>query len=228
MGLAVVIASCSPFVHQQTLPLFAYSRVLLVPIGGIVLAEHYLFPRLDYTRYWYRFKGLKHHVPALAAWAISFVVGFSLDILGVLPYVYIFLPTWAVSIILYVLLAKQYGATEKYPEQEEAERQFQARVAEWQAKQAEMEGMVHVNDTSVRSRVIKLVWILIGLALPSVLAWITLLHSPDLYDYYVNVERFYSITIWCTLVYFTFAYWGLKRAKGLQRSGTPATAESTA
>jgi hypothetical protein len=121
-----------------------------------------------------------------------------------------------------------YGAAEMYPEEEEAERQFQARVAEWQAQQAEAEGHGDVKDTSVLSKVIKAIWIVIGLALPCVLAWITLFHSSDLYDYYVNVERFYSITIWCTFIYFIFAYWGLQRSKALHRSGTPAGGESTA
>ena len=228
VGLAVVFSSCFPFVYQQMLPLLAYSGVLLVPIGGIVLAEHYLLPWLGYTRYWYRFKGLKHNVPALMAWAISLVVGFGLDVLDIMPYFYIFLPTWAVSIIVYIVLAKKYGAAEKYPKEEEAERQFQARVAEWQAKQAEAQGHGHVKDNSVLSKVIKATWIIIGLALPCVLAWVTLFHSPDLYDYYVNVERFYSITIWCTFIYFIFAYWGLQRSKALHRSGMPAEAESAA
>ena len=80
VGVGVVFASCFPFVYQQMLPLLAYSGVLLVPIGGIVFAEHYVFRWLGYTRYWYRFKGLKHNVPALATWAISLVVGFGLDI----------------------------------------------------------------------------------------------------------------------------------------------------
>lgn len=241
VGLVVVVASCFPFVYQQMLPLLAYSGVLLVPIGGIVFAEHYVFCWLGYTRYWYRFKGLKHNVPALATWAISLVVGFGLDILGIMPYFYIFLPTWAVSIIVYIVLAKQYGAAEKYPEEEEAERQFQARVAEYQARQAVAESNVElkdtsalfrelvseydaeqsrtdapVRDTSLLSKVIKAVWIVIGLLLPFVLAWITLFHSANLYDYYVNVERFYNVTIGCTFIYFIFAYWDLRRSKALR------------
>lgn len=244
VGLGVVVASCFPFVYQQMLPLLAYSGVLLVPIGGVVFAEHYVLPWLGYTRYWYRFKGLKHNVPALATWAVSLVIGFGLDILDVMPYFYIFLPTWAVSIIVYVVLAKQYGAAEKYPEEEEAERQFQARVAEYQARQAvaERNGELKdtsalfkelvseydaeqsrtdapMKDTSLLSKVIKAVWIVIGLALPFVLAWITLFHSTNLYDYYVNVERFYNVTIACTFIYFIFAYWDLRRSRAFRMKG---------
>ena len=249
VGLVVVVASCFPFVYQQMLPLLAYSGVLLVPIGGIVFAEHYLFPRLGYTRYWYRYKGLQHNVPALAAWAISLVVGFGLDIFDIMPYFYIFLPTWAVSIVVYVVLAKRYGAAQQFPEEEEAERQFQARVAEYQASQAvaqgngepqdtsalcgepgsdreagQARGRAPVKDTSALSRIIRAVWIVIGLALPFTLAWVTLFHSPNLYDYYVNVERFYNVTIVCTVIYFIFAYWDLRRSQAFQQrrqAGSP-------
>jgi len=220
VGLGVVFASCFPFVYQQMLPLLTYSGLLLVPIGGIVFAEHYVFSWIGYTRYWARFKGLRHNVPAIATWAISLVFGFGLNLLQVIPYYYLFLPTWAVSIIVYVVLAKMYGAAEKYPEQEEGERQFQERVAEYHAQQAAAEGQGPLKDTSVLTKIIKAVWIVIGLALPCVLAWITLFHSPNLYDYYVNVERFYNITIWCTITYFIFAYWDLQRSRATHQSAS--------
>lgn len=241
VGLVVVIASCFPFVYQQILPLLAYSGVLLVPIGGIVFAEHYVFRWLGYTRFWYRFKGLKHNVPALLAWGISLLVGFGLDILDVMPYFYIFLPTWAVSIIVYVVLAGHFGAAENYPEQEEAERRFQAGVAEFQARQAIAQRHAELDeaspqfrrlvaeydagqsrqappskDSSLLSKAIRATWIVIGLFLPFALAWITLFHSPNLYDYYVNVERFYNVTIICTFIYFIFAYWDLRRSRAFR------------
>jgi hypothetical protein len=151
-----------------------------------------------------------------------------------------------VSIIVYVVLAKHYGAAEKFPEEEEAERQFQARVVEWQTRQAVAERNTELKDTSalfkervaeyeaeqamakrpapvkdrsVLTKVIKAVWIVIGLLLPFALAWITLFNSANLYDYYVNVERFYNVTIVCTFIYFIFAYWDLRRAKAFRRRG---------
>lgn len=226
VGLGVVLASCFPFVYQSMLPLLTYSGLLLVPIGGIVFAEHYVFRWLGYTRYWCRYKGLRHNVPAIATWAISLVFGFGLNVINIMPYFYLFLPTWFVSIILYVVLGKMYGAAEKYPEEEEAERRFQERVAEYQAKQAARESHAHVKDTSLLTKIIKAVWIVIGIIVPFVLAWITLFHSDDLYDYYVNVDRFYSITIWCTVIYFIFAYWDLRRSKAHHQAQAPAIAQA--
>ena len=34
------------------LPLLTYAGLVLVPIGGIVFAEHQIFPRIGFTRYW--------------------------------------------------------------------------------------------------------------------------------------------------------------------------------
>jgi hypothetical protein len=49
-----------------------------------------------------------------------------------------------------------------------------------------------------------------------------LFNSPDLYEYYVNWEVFYDVTIWCTVIYFLFAWWDLQRSKSLKRAGQPA------
>jgi purine-cytosine permease-like protein len=226
VGLAVVFASVFPFIYQSMLPLLTYAGLILVPIGGIVFAEHHIFPRIGFTRYWARYKGLQHSVPAIGTWAISLVFGFGLDGLNIIPFYYLFLPTWFVSIAAYILLAKRYGASESYPEGEQAERIFRERVDEFHAKQAATEGHEHVKDTSIISKVIKAIYIIIGLAVPFVLAWRVLFNSPDIYVYYVNLELFYDVTIWCTVIYFVFAYWDLKRSKALQRSGMPAAEPS--
>jgi purine-cytosine permease-like protein len=227
VGLAVVVASAFPFIYQSMLPLLTYAGLILVPVGGIVFAEHHIFPKIGFTRYWARYKGLQHSVPAIGTWAISLVFGFGLDALNVIPFYYLFLPTWFVSIAAYIVLAKRYGASESYPEGEQAERVFRERVHEFHAQQAARESHEPVKDASILSKVIKAIYIIGGLAVPVVLAWRVLFNSPDIYVYYVNLELFYDVTIWCTLIYFVFAYWDLKRSKALQRSGMPGARPST-
>ena len=63
------------------------------------------------------------------------------------------------------------------------------------------------------TKLIRAVWMVIGLLIPAILAWRVLFNSPDLYEYYVNRELFYDVTIWCTLIYFVFAWWDLQRSK---------------
>lgn len=224
VGAVVVVGSCFPFIYRQILPILAYAGLVLVPIGGIVFAEQHIFPRLSLKSNWHRLKGLKDNKPALITWAICLVFGFGLNATGLLYFVYLFLPTWMVAIVCYTLLAKAAGAGDSYPEAEQREQEFNRKVEEYHARLAATETHVHVKDTSTLTKGIRAVWILVGLVVPAVLAWRVLFNSPDLYAYYVNREMFYSVTIWCTLIYFVFAWWDLQRSKAMQK-GDHASAE---
>ena len=228
VGAVVVVGSSFPFIYRQILPILAYAGLVLVPIGGIVFAEQHIFPRLGYKTNWHRLKGVKDNKPALMTWAICLVFGFGLDAIGIMPFVYLFLPTWAVAIVSYTLLAKAAGADKSHPEAEQREQEFDRRVKEYHARLAAQENQAPVKDTTVLTKGIRAVWILIGLVVPAVLAWRVLFNSPDLYEYYVNREVFYDVTIWCTLIYFVFAWWDLQRSKSLQRAARPGVAASPA
>ncbi len=218
----VVVGSSFPFICRQILPILAYAGLVLVPIGGIVFAEQHIFPRLGYKNNWHRLKGLKDNKPALSTWAICQVFGFGLDAIGIIPFVYLFLPTWVIAIVCYTLLAKAAGVDKSHPEAEQREQAFDKRVKEYHARLAAQETQVPFKDTTVLTKIIRAVWIIIGLVVPAVLAWRVLFNSPDLYEYYMNREVFYDLTIWCTLIYFVFAWWDLQRSKSLRRAGQPA------
>ncbi|GMG84499.1 membrane protein [Paralimibaculum aggregatum] len=228
VGAVVVVGSCFPFIYRSILPILAYAGLVLVPIGGIVFAEQRVFQRMGLKSNWHRLKGAKDNMPALMTWGICLVFGFGLDFLNIIPFVYLFLPTWLLSIILYTVLAKRAGAGQSYPEAEKREADFNRRVEEYHAKLARKEGHSEVKDTSLLTKGIRAVWIVIGLLVPAVLAWRVLFNSPDLYAYYVNRELFYDVTIWCTLIYFVFAWWGLQRSKALQRQGEPSVSAEPA
>lgn len=229
VGLGVMGASCFPFVYRSMLPLLTYAGLILVPVGGIAFAEYQLFPRLGMTRYWANFKGLADNRPAIASWGISLIFGFGLNVLDVMPFYYLFLPTWFVSILVYVVLARRAGACEAYPEKEKAQQEFNERVVEHHRRKAAEKYREGVEDKTLLSKCIKVMWGIVGLGVPAVLAWRVMFESPDLYQYYVNRELFYDITIWCTVVYFVFAYWGLQRSKQFKRrepEGTPSQAST--
>ena len=225
VGAVVVVGSCFPFIYRQILPILAYAGLVLVPLGGIVFAEQHIFPRLGYKSNWHRLKGVKDNMPALITWGICLVFGFGLDFLNIIPFVYLFLPTWFVSIVAYIILAKRYGADRSYPEAEKREQEFQKQVEAYHAELAAKEHQQHVRGTTVLIKIIRAIWIVIGLIVPAVLAWRVLFNSPDLYAYYVNRELFYDITIWCTVIYFVFAWGDLQLSKRMQSSGRSSGAE---
>lgn len=217
VGIVVVIVSCFPVVFRNYLPLVTWSGLLLVPVGGIVFAEHHVLPRLGMTRFWASYQGLRHNVPALGTWALAIVFAVGLNLLGVVPYVFLFLPTWALAIVVYTLWARARGAGRDYREQEAAERDFTDAVRDYQAEQARARGYVgQPRDRSALTIAIRTIWVL-ALVIPAILGWRVLFDSPELYTYFVNRELFYDVTIWCTVVYFVFAWWDLRRGIALRR-----------
>jgi purine-cytosine permease-like protein len=50
VGVIAVLVACFPFVFSQMLPLLTYAGRLVVPVGAIVFAEHFIFPRIGLTR----------------------------------------------------------------------------------------------------------------------------------------------------------------------------------
>ncbi len=214
VGLFVIIAACFPFIYRNFLPLVTYAGVLLVGIGGIAFAEHHLFPRLGLTKFWAKYKGVQN-IPAILAWGISLLFAVSVIALGIIPYYFVFIPVWAISMGAYILLAKRAGADQDYPEEEAAERLFQERVEAYREQQAEDESgaaPVHRKDTTVLSKVLRAVWIVSCLVI-LVYAFIVLFFSPDMYTYLTQRETFYTIALWGTVIYFVAAYWELRRNK---------------
>ncbi|MFK8161544.1 MAG: hypothetical protein AB8H12_03690, partial [Lewinella sp.] len=210
------IVACFPFVFTQILPLLTYAGLLVVPVGGIVFAEHVLFPKLGMTRYWLGYRGLNHSTPAVTAWAVGLIFGFGLNALDVISFYYLFLPTWVVTMAVYILMAKRYGAAENYPEAEAAARELDERIEVYQTKQAD-EATEAVADVSALS---KLLLILAGasLLLILVLGLLTMFRSPDMASYEANRALFYRYAFIGTLVYFVAAYWRLQRQKKLNQS----------
>ncbi len=110
VGIATVIIACFPFVFSGILPLLVYAGLLVVPVGGIVFAEHQVFPRVGLSRYWAARRGLAHNVPAIAAWGLGLALGALLDVTGAISFYYIFVPVWLFTIAVYTLLASRAGA----------------------------------------------------------------------------------------------------------------------
>jgi len=214
VGAVTVVIACFPFVFGKMLPMLTYAGLLVVPVGAIVFAEHVIFPRIGFSRYWARYRKLTHSTPAVASWGIGLVFGFGLNALNVMSFYYLFLPTWIVTIIVYTLLSKRYGAAEEYPaEKAEMEKQDQL-VEAYHEHQAEIAKPI-VEDQSVLSMSLR--WIArVSLAVTLLLALITMFGSPDMEAYEGNRDTFYRYGFICTIAYFVAAYWNLRRQKALQ------------
>ena len=213
VGLVTIMVACFPFVFSQILPLLTYAGLLVVPVGAIVFAEHQIFPRIGYTRYWLHYRQLTYSTPAIASWAIGLVFGFGLNALNVMSFFYLFIPTWAFTILVYTFLAGRYGAKNKYPEEVAKEKSRNIAIVKFQEQKAKSEH-IHIKDTSVFTKILRSVSVLV-LIMTIVLASIVLFGSSNETMYVENREIFYRYAFICTLIYFGTAIWALKRGKTL-------------
>ncbi len=218
VGVATVAIACFPFVYKQILPLLTYAGLLVVPVGAIVFAEHFIFPRVSLTRYWAQYKGLTYSTPAIASWAAGLVFGFGLNYLQVMSFFYLFLPTWVFTIVVYTIMASRYGASDSYPAEEAAEREQQQAIKEFQSQQR-LSKSEPADDDSTLTLVLRVVkWL--ALAATLVLALVVMFGSSDMDAYDGNAAIFYPWAFALTIIYFASAYWVLQRTKKLQQAST--------
>lgn len=216
LGAVVVVAALFPFIYRGYLNLVTYIGIVLVPIGGILLAEHYLLPRLGMTTFWARYKGTRN-TPALLAWGIPVALAVLTLVLGIVPAYLLFPPVFLLSIPLYVVFARRMGAAERYPEGEAADKLFAERVEVFHAEQAEKAATgVDTTDRRPLSSVLKVVWI-VDLVVISAGAVFVLFFSPDFATYLEHRDRFFWIAGAGTVIYFVAAYWRLRRMKSYAR-----------
>jgi NCS1 family nucleobase:cation symporter-1 len=197
------------------LPMLTYAGLLVVPVGAIVFAEHFVFPKIGLTRYWANYKKLVTSKPAIIAWGAGLVLGFGLNALDVMSFYYLFIPTWFFTLILYTVMAKRQGASEDYTEEIKEEKQLQLDIRTYQEKKAKTE-KVQYMDTSVFSKVLTTLSIVCLLVITA-LAINTMFGSSDMDAYNFNKAIFHKYAFYCTIGYFVFAYWNLRRKKALYK-----------
>lgn len=100
-GIATTIIACFPVIFMRLLDFVALYGLILMPIGAIVFAEHWIFPKLGLQQYRAEKFKLFINWPALITW-----VGTLAIVLFVLPIHLFFkwLPGYAIAQGLYILL----------------------------------------------------------------------------------------------------------------------------
>ncbi|MFT4941669.1 MAG: purine-cytosine permease-like protein [Paraglaciecola sp.] len=224
VGIVTVCIACFPFVFTKLLPLLTYAGLLVVPVGAIVFAEHFIFPRIGFTRYWVAYRQLTHSRPAVVAWGLGLVFGFGLNALDILSFYYLFIPTWFFTIMVYTLMAKRHGAAQKHPQEQAEMAAFDERVQQHQAAQAVLEPE-EIIDVSKLTKLLHLTSV-VSLLVTLVLACNTMFFSANIARYEVNRDLFFTVAFVCTLTYFFTAYWAMQRKKIITVSLEPALGQT--
>ncbi|MDH7492418.1 MAG: hypothetical protein QHH44_00900 [Candidatus Saccharicenans sp.] len=115
-GLVTSVLSCFPLFFMKLLDYVAIYGLVLMPIGAVVLAEHWIFPRLRIPRYQAETKKKVFNWKVLLVWAASLIFAFLLPI-----HLYFrWLPGYLFALALYVVLnlGTRTSAAETLPAQD--------------------------------------------------------------------------------------------------------------
>lgn len=120
VGVVTAIIACFPFVFTRLLDFVGYMGLLLAPVGAIVVSEHWVFKKIGLTPLWSKYQGNDINKAALLTWLIGVVFAVTCEQLGILHLFFLFVPTYLLSMAVYIALAKSMGAADNYAEQEAA------------------------------------------------------------------------------------------------------------
>jgi len=115
-GVATTIIACFPFVFTKLLGFVGIMGLMLAPVGAVIVTEHWIFPRIGFTRYWSYYRKNTTNIPAVATWLISLVLAFYLETNGTLHLFFLLIPIWIFATLLYIALASAMGAKDSYAE----------------------------------------------------------------------------------------------------------------
>lgn len=121
VGVVTTIIACFPFVFSQLLGFVGIMGLMMAPVGAIIVAEHWLFPRIGLTRYWSQYKGNNTNWAAIITWLTALALSYVLEQSGVLHLFFLLIPIWIYSTIVYCLLSISMGAKTRFKEAEIAE-----------------------------------------------------------------------------------------------------------
>jgi len=206
-GSITTVIACSPFVFTKLLDFVGIYGLLLMPIGAVVVVEHWIFPKIGFARYWASHKSLLLNWPAMAAWAIAILIALVLWRANILHLFFLFVPVWFMTAVLYIIFAAIAGATKPLPPTDEmpGENGIHKRIAV--ALTSEATAMSNpVPETGKRSSV--LLWMtgiiaLVALFLCLALPFHVFIMGSD--GYADRFEAMKTMLFWLTLVYFVSA-----------------------
>ena len=115
-GVVTTAVACFPFVFLKLLDFVGLYGLLLMPVGAIVVVEHWIFPRIGFTQFWSARKGQVLNAPALIAWVVAVGVALLCSKLGWIHLFFLAVPVWIFTAVLYIVLAAASGAKESLPE----------------------------------------------------------------------------------------------------------------
>ncbi len=195
VGVATTIIACFPFVFTKLLSFVGIMGLILTPVGAIIVTEHWIFPRIGFTRYWTTYSGRKMNFPAIITWGVSLLAGWYFESQLGLHLFFLLIPTWILTTVIYTLLAGRFGAKAHYPQAQPHEQELAERIESEKRYLAENRNHQESSKAWTTNRILS--WLM--LLICALMAVYLLVSGSG------EFEWFKSWLILPTLAYFVFA-----------------------
>ncbi len=199
-GSVTAVISCFPFVFTRLLDFVGLMGLTLAPVGAVIVAEHWLFPKLGLTRYWASYMQRYINWAAIIAWGGSLLFAYLINVSG-LHLFFLLIPTWIFATVLYVILASVSGARLPHAEQVISEKEAQQKRK--LKEQAFLENADSNTELTVVNKRLKQMRVYRTVALLSLFACLVLALATYAGTY--SLEGFRTTLLWPSLLYFVSA-----------------------
>ncbi|MGP8306381.1 purine-cytosine permease family protein [Vibrio sp. YIC-376] len=203
VGVVTAVIACFPFVFTRLLDFVGYMGLLLAPVGAIIVSEHWVFKKIGLTPLWSKYQGNDLNKAALITWAIGVVFAVTCEQLGVLHLFFLFVPTYLLSMAIYILMAKSMGAADDYTQQEA---EYHEELKQREAYHSELAKREEAQQTEAKpTSMLEKVSGAIALASLAAIVLSALKVWGAGADYQVAFEAFKTFAIYPTVIYFITA-----------------------
>ena len=110
-GIVTTLLSCFPIIFLKLLDYVAVYGLVLMPIGAIVVAEHWIFPRVGLTRYRAERHGQTYNWAAVGVWIGTLGIAFLLPI----HLFFKWLPGYFIALLAYTVIQYATRSSEEKP-----------------------------------------------------------------------------------------------------------------
>lgn len=130
LGGIITIVACFPGC-QGAADILTYLGLAVEGIGAVCVTEHFLFPKIGLTRYWNLYRRKDMNVAATVSWVLSVLFDAVMIGSGVMHQNLVFIPSFFVAAVSYVILAGLMGAKGKYENEEKEEMEYEQALQEY-------------------------------------------------------------------------------------------------
>lgn len=114
-GLLATLFACFP-AAMNTMAITNIVVLIVAPVGAICIAEYYILPKFHGTRFWSSYRGNKVNYAALISWTATLLFTIIVLAFDLMHSYLIFMPSYIITIAMYLFLAFRFGAAKEYPE----------------------------------------------------------------------------------------------------------------